>query len=100
MPVSSICVSTELSTETALKRIDYLARDLLKEYGEHVLKLESNVSTGDYGVELSLNGYLLKGQLRIKPGNVTLTVEYPWSLLPYKNNVQQQLTSIFKSLLS
>lgn len=99
MPVTAIRVSTDLSTDTVLKRMEYLARDLLREYGQHVIRLEQGAEEGETLVELSLNGYRLRGRLTFEPGKVVLEVNYPWTLLPYKDKVKNEITGVVKSLL-
>lgn len=100
MPVTTISVPTDLPMDIAVKRINCLADDLLREYGEYIIELEQTADAKPSKVLLHLNGHRLSGRLSAEPGFITLTVEYHWALLPYKTKVKHEIYLILESLLN
>ncbi|WP_028575844.1 polyhydroxyalkanoic acid system family protein [Desulfonatronovibrio hydrogenovorans] len=100
MPTSTISIPTILTEKTALNRIKYLAEDLLEEHGHHVLHISQNLDNSHSDIVLNLGGYTLTGNLIIFPGQVRLEITYPWTALPYKKRVEQEIREILSTLLS
>ncbi|WP_045217048.1 polyhydroxyalkanoic acid system family protein [Desulfonatronovibrio magnus] len=100
MPHASIVVKTPLNPDTVLKRIQYLADDLLKEHGTQVITLHNNLDSENPDVTLNIGGYTLHGRLFIYSGWVELNVKYPWTASIYKNKIKQEVHEILYSLLN
>lgn len=100
MPSMKIEVPHQLSEDEAMRRIQNLLTDIKRDYGDRVTDLEESWTGSGGQFSFRAMGFSVSGTLRVTPGAVELTGDYPFAARPFKGKIEGMIRERAEQLLS